>query len=259
MDYNWSLNELYTGFDSTDFKEDFKSLENELKALNAAAESLKDGNSLEIYFKHYEKFSTLLSRLFPYCNLTFSVNTKDEKALQFSDKILTLYNNTTLARTKCIAFLNQIEDIDAIIKNSEYLSSLSFIIMELKASGAHMLSESEEVIASKLSQTGSTAWSTLQSKLTSTLTATLTLGDKTEILPIATIRNLASDPDPKVRKVAYEAELLAYQKVDEAIALSLNSIKGEVITMSELRGYTSPLYKTLEDSRMSKKNTRCYV
>ncbi|GAU76181.1 M3 family oligoendopeptidase [Fusibacter sp. 3D3] len=254
MNYNWSLNALYTDFDSADFKKDFNALEMELEALNKAAQSLKDGESLEIYFRHYESFNILVAKLYSYCNLTFSVNTKHEKALQYSDKILTLYNNATLAKAKCVHFLNQIEAIDAVIQHSEYLSSLSFIIMRLKASGTHMLSESEEVIASKLSQTGSNAWSTLQSKLTSTLTATLILEDKTEVLPIATLRNLAKDSDPKVRKAAYEAELLAYSKIDEAIALSLNSIKGEVITMSELRGYASPLDKTLEDSRMSKKS-----
>ncbi len=253
MSMNWSLNELYTDFDSEDFLKDIKALESELEMLNQTAVALRDVKSLETYFKHLEAFERLTSTLFSYCSLTFSINTKHEKALQYQDKILSIFQNATLAKTKLIKFLNQVDDIETLIETSDYLSSLSYIILELKASGHHMLSEAEEVIASKLSITGSTAWSTLQSKLTSTLTATIVRKGVEETLPISAIRNLASDADSSVRKSAYEAELKAYEKIDEAIALSLNSIKGEVITMSTLRGYSSPLEKTLKDSRMSQK------
>ena len=253
MNKNWRLDALYTDFDSEDFLKDIKALETELEMLNQTVLELKDSKSLEVFFRHLEAFDRLTTTLLSYCSLTFSINTKHEKALQYQDKILAIYKDATLAKTKLIKYLNQVDDLHSFLKTSDYLSSLSYIILELKASGRHMLSEAEEVIASKLSITGSNAWRTLQSKLTSTLTATIVRNGVAETLPIAAIRNLASDADPKVRKAAYEAELKAYEKIDEAVALSLNSIKGEVITMSALRGYGSPLEKTLKDSRMSQK------
>jgi pepF/M3 family oligoendopeptidase len=52
--------------------------------------------------------------------------------------------------------------------------------------------------------------------------------------------------------MAYETELSAYKNISEAVAMALNSIKGEVITTSKMRGYDSPLHMTLTESRMTK-------
>ena len=50
--------------------------------------------------------------------------------------------------------------------------------------------------------------------------------------------------------MAYEAELAAYSRIEEASGAALNGIKGEVITINGLRGYDSPLVETLRVSRM---------
>ena len=55
-----------------------------------------------------------------------------------------------------------------------------------------------------------------------------------------------------MRKSAYEAEIAAYEKVEDAIAFSLNYIKNQVTMLSEKRGYASPLAMTLEQSRMKR-------
>ncbi|MBR4185530.1 MAG: M3 family oligoendopeptidase, partial [Clostridia bacterium] len=64
--------------------------------------------------------------------------------------------------------------------------------------------------------------------------------------------NLAYDPDPAVRKDAYEAELACYGSIKEAVAFALNSIKLQTITECEIRGYDSPLDKALKNSRMKR-------
>ena len=43
-----------------------------------------------------------------------------------------------------------------------------------------------------------------------------------------------------------------YDAIKEPIAFSLNHIKKEVLTTSQLRGFESPLAHTLEASRMSR-------
>jgi pepF/M3 family oligoendopeptidase len=55
-----------------------------------------------------------------------------------------------------------------------------------------------------------------------------------------------------LRLAAYGAELAAYEQIKVPSAFCMNGIKGEVLTESRLRGYTSPLAMTLEDSRLSK-------
>lgn len=53
---------------------------------------------------------------------------------------------------------------------------------------------------------------------------------------LSAIRNLAYDPDPAVRKAAYEAELACYDKIKDPVAFALNSIKLETIYAAQLPG-----------------------
>ena len=69
---------------------------------------------------------------------------------------------------------------------------------------------------------------------------------------LSAVRNLAYDPDPQVRQDAYKAELAAYDKIKDSVAFALNSIKLETITDCRLRGYESPLERTLKRSFLSR-------
>jgi len=72
-------------------------------------------------------------------------------------------------------------------------------------------------------------------------------------LPLTVVRNMAYHEDRNVRMAAYEAELKAYEKIDEAVASSLNGIKGEFLTISKKRGYKDPLEATLETAKMDRR------
>ena len=61
-----------------------------------------------------------------------------------------------------------------------------------------------------------------------------------ETTNLSSIRNLAYDPDPAVRKDAYEAEIACYDAIKEPVAHALNAIKLETISQCQLRGYESP-------------------
>ena len=96
-----------------------------------------------------------------------------------------------------------------------------------------------------------TAWANkkdLQEYLTSTVPVSYNGGTTN----LSAIRNLAYDPDPAVRKAAYEAELSCYDRIKDAVAFALNSIKLETISDCQLRGYASPLDRTLEKSDMKR-------
>ncbi len=253
MQLNWSLKELYTGFNSPEFLSDLQKLESDIATLNLYADKLDDVNSVELYFKLQEEIQKTATKLYNYSSLTFATDTSNQDALQTQNKLQMIFSKSTSARTKMTKFISKIEDIKVFIAPSDFLKQFEFIINEDKLYASHLLSEAEEILASQLSITGSSAWTTLQQKLTSTLKCTLMLDGELKTLPITMIRNLASDPSKEVRKAAYEAELKAYETIDEAVAMSLNSIKGEVLTMSELRGFSSPLQMTLENSRMSEK------
>ena len=253
MQLNWSLDALYSSFDSEDFKSDLLLLETEIGTLDAKSTELSDVTHVEAYFRTLESIQKIATKLYSFSSLTFTTDTNNQSALQTENKLLMLLSSATAARTKMTKFFSTVEDLEAFIAPSEFLKQFLFVMEEDRRYSKHLLSEAEEILASKLSITGSSAWSTLQQKLISTLKGTLVQDGETKELPITVIRNLASDASAEVRKSAYEAELDAYKKIDEAVAMSLNSIKGEVITLSEMRNYASPLHMTLETSRMTEK------
>lgn len=253
MDMNWSLDALYPGFDAPAFLGDIKSLNAHITALYAHADALSDVASLEQYMHTLEAIESVATKLYSFASLTFSVNTGSEDALKAMSTLQTKISELASPDAKLSAFLLKIENLEAFIAPSEYLKALTYVLKERQSKAQHTLSEKEEMLAAKLVITGSSSWSTLQQKLVSTLTASIEKDGKWEDRPITVVRNMAHDPDPAVRKAAYEAELKAYGKIAEASAMALNSIKGEVITLSELRGYSSPLSMTLKASRMNQK------
>ncbi|MBQ2785215.1 MAG: hypothetical protein IJF02_01755 [Oscillospiraceae bacterium] len=93
---------------------------------------------------------------------------------------------------------------------------------------------------------GGSAWSDLQGYLTS-IVPVIYNGGTTNL---STIRNLAYDEDPAVRKAAYGAEIACYDRIKDAVVFALNSIKLETISDCKLRGYESPLTRTLKRSDM---------
>lgn len=248
----WSLEELYKSFDSAEYKADYEKLEQLIDSLDSISKTIQSGNSLEEYFKTLEKVQQTGIKLISYSSLMFSVDTSHEKALQSRSKLQQLLSKTTSAETRLTKYLNSSQNIDSLISGSDYLKPLTYIISEQKNRSRFMLSEPEELLLSEMSITGSKSWNTLQSKLVSKLTAPFTIDGEVKDLPITTIRNYAYDASPEVRKMAFETELSAYNNISEAVAMALNSIKGEVLTTSKMRGYDSPLHMTLTESRMTK-------
>lgn len=259
MAQNWTLDSLYSGFDSADFKKDLQTFEILIEKNDTLSNTLCTYQDLEQFFHHLATIKEVSVKLFAYAQLSFNADTKNEQALIASNKIRLLLSKLTPANTKLVQFLSTIPNLKSFIAPSPYLNEIEFVLEQYKKSAQHLLSEVEETLLSKLAITGSTAWSTLQSKLSSSLTAPITLDGEEKEMPIASLRNLAFHKDSKVRKAAYHSELEAYAKIDEAVAMALNSIKGEVLTVSEMRGFKSPLEMTLEQSRMSEKTLNAMI
>lgn len=90
MELNWSLKELYTSFESEDFKNDSNNLERLIEDINLwTKDVVKDKENLveklEQYINKFTHLKELASKLGMYINLSLSVNTKDESALKYSD------------------------------------------------------------------------------------------------------------------------------------------------------------------------------
>ncbi len=251
----WSLKELYPSFESQEFLSDLEKLDKLIvEFCSWADENLvsidKPVEKMEKFISYSQEVSSLFSKLVSFASLTTAVEATNETALKYFDKLVVKSSDLTKPNVQFQSFIKGLENLDDLISSSELLTEHEFYLSEIKRRSKYMLSEKEEVLISKLTNTGSTAWSNLQNKITSTLMVEVNIDGEEKSLPLPAARNLAYDKDPAKRKAGYEAELKAYKKIEESSAAALNGIKGEVITLAELRGYKSPLEETVLNSRM---------
>lgn len=253
MKKNWDLSPLYSGFDSDLLQNDLNTMNEMAKELTEKV-SLLNASSAEFplalltIFKKMDHLTDLLLNLYNYGSLTFSVDTKNNDASKLVEQIEDFFPTLTLIETRLMYVLKDIKDLENLYAAEEGLREYQFTISTSIKKAQYLLSEEEEVMLAKMQNTGSAAWAKLQSNIVSSLTSEYEGKEET----ITVLRAKAHDPNPAVRKSAFEAELSAYPKKETESAACLNAIKGEVITVSNLRGYSSPLEMTLLSSRMDR-------
>ncbi len=256
MSHNWNLDDLYLGFTDPKYLSDLKYGETiKLKYDRLVQDLFKNHQneiaSIEIFLTNLIEDTKLIRKLQAFGHLSFSTNSKSQDALTLKSKVQRIASDMTASSVAFKQWLIKASDLDVLSEKSPVIAQHIFYLNELKASTTHMLSPEEEILASKLTSTGSLAWETLQSKASSQLTGEVTLAGETKALPIMSIRNLAFSADSDIRKQGYFAELKAYEKHAEISAAALNGIKGEVLTLSAMRGFESPLHETLFNARMT--------
>lgn len=244
----WNLDILYTSLDDPKMNEDFQKLEQHIAENLELAKAPISKDNLEKQLNKIMELVTTSRRIGAYLSLNSSTDTTNPKIAALRGRFMSTITKNTIASTLFDQKVAACDQIDAWAEESSLIHEHLFYLNEIKQGAAHLLSEKEENILSQMRQNASNNWSQLQSYLTSTLN--VEMGDKN--LTLSSVRNLAYDADQNVRKAAYEAEIKAYDKIKDAIAFSLNSIKGEARTVADLRGYESVLAMTLENSRMKK-------
>lgn len=255
MDLNWSLSEIYKSFKDEGFINDILKLDKcieDIKNFGTTFFERRDSNikKIEEYIEKRSEFEELSNKLEIFINLSLSVNTKDKEALKYSDILEKKLTEVVETFAKIEKWISSLENLSYIINQSSILKEHEFFLFEIVEKGRYILSEKEENIISNMKNTGSSAWAKLKDNLVSNLM--VDINGKEE--PLTVVLNMAYDKDEKVRKSAYEAEIKSYKKVEEGVAAALNGIKGEVITISNIRGYKSPLQMTLLDSRMDEES-----
>lgn len=251
MNEVWNLDVIYRGFDDPAFAADMEKLEKLVKDYAAFAgeldrqtplDGLKKGIALE------EALTVLTAKLGEYASLRQSVNTRDAEAGSRLGQVMQRISGAAGAQAQWREWVSKIPDLMVLVAGDETLKDYTFLFERLLRNSTHLLGSLGEQISARLSMSGSSAWSDLQGYLTSTVPVSYNGGTTN----LSAIRNLAYDPDPAVRKAAYEAELSCYDRIKDSVAYALNSIKLETISDCQLRGYGSPLDRTLEQSDMKR-------
>lgn len=251
----WNLEALYSSFDSPELKDDFKKCFEKIDDLKCwVKENLHSYSNTTEKMKHYLNsrilIEELVHKLHGYFFLSISINVKDEKSSQFLDRLQRKMAELTKPTVAFQKWISSVDNLDEIISSSEFLKEHEFYLKEARSIATHILNEDEEAIIAKMSNTGAGAWAKLHSKLVSTLSVDINIDGTDKQMPLSMVRGMAFDKNQETRVKAYKAELKGYKKIEESIAAALNSIKGQSITTSSLRGYSSPLESTLINARM---------
>ena len=263
MDMRWSLDDLYTSFESAEFLADFKAAKEEIAdfgkwAGQAFASPDDAGAKLEAYINRVNG-SKKFQKLFSFAMLTRSVDEHNEAAKKYSDLLRGLMAEMSKPSVLFKGFVARLTDLDALIAASPVLTEHEFVLREIVAQNKYLLSEKEEIAIAKMRITGSAAWADMKDMLLATMKIPVTVEGVEKVLPLPAVRNLAFDANAETRKGAYFAEMKAYENVERASAAALNAIKGEVLTQVALRGYESPLHMTLVNSRLEKSTLEAMI
>ncbi|MBQ2919569.1 MAG: M3 family oligoendopeptidase [Oscillospiraceae bacterium] len=251
MNEVWNLDPIYPGFDAPEFRKDLEELKNTVAAYTAwvkTLDTLEPLEGLKTGTDYLEQLFAYGNKLVEYCMLRQAANTLDGEASSGASQVMGLLS--TMAGPKAIFkdWAAKLPDLMELVASDEVLKEYTFLYSNILSSSSFQLPGMGEEIMAKMELSGSSAWGDLQQFLTSTVPVQYR-GEKTNL---SAIRNLAYDPDPAVRKDAYEAELNCYERISDSVAFALNSIKLETLTDCELRGYESPLDRTLKEAHMSR-------
>lgn len=251
MNSEWSLDILYKGYDDPKFAADMAKLDECIALINALPEKLSELDAKEVllhYINASEELNNTVMDLFSFASLRSSANTRDSESQSVIGRLMNKLSTTTRADTVIKKFIAEIENLDELIESDPLIKEYEYMLHCIREDNKHMLSDQCEEIMALYNISGGSAWGDLQSFLTSSVTANY----RGEEIGLSAVRNLAYDPDPTVRRDAYEAELKCYDKIKDSVAYSLNSIKLQVINSSRLRRFSSPLEETLYYARMKR-------
>lgn len=247
--YTWDLTVFYDGLEDPKFIQDVEAIDRymeEVETLSGALAEEYSEDKLVEAIQLLERASTVLKPL-SFLSLSQSADTNDSRYASYMNQIRMKLSPMNVLNVQLSKGLLELSDFEGFITTNN-LDDYRFFLEEAKNEASHNLSEELESILGKLNISGGAAWG----RMVSYLSSTLEVEYQDEIITLAEVRNLASDPDREVRKAAYEAELAAYEKIKDPVAFALNSIKLQVNTLLSKRGFESALDQALFHSRMEK-------
>ena len=249
MNEVWNLNVIYEGFEDPQYEKDLTLLKEKAAAYAAATGCLAKTDPLEglrSCITLEEEVTRLANKLAEYAMLRQSADARDAQAGSQIGRIMAVISGLAAPQAAFKDWASKLPNLMELVCADEMLKEYTFLFENLSKSSRYLLSGQAEAVMAKMQLSGGNAWSDLHGYITSTVPVTY----RGQTINLSAVRNLAYDPDPQVRKDAYEAEIACYDRIKDAAAFALNSIKLETLSDCELRGYASPLARTLEHSNM---------
>jgi len=248
---HWDMSVVYPSLNAPEFARDFATTLDEIAALvalfdthaiNKRERAPLDPATVAAFEAAVAALNTTFDRvgtLRAYIYSFVATNSRDTQAQARLSEFQQGMVRVSQLVTRFTAWIGSL-DVDALIDRSEVANEYAFLLREAQRLAAYLMTPAEESLATELNVTGGNAWNRLYNNAASQLLVPISIDGQPPELPISALRNLAYDPDRETRRRAYEAELAAWQRAALPLSAALNSIKGEVNTLSRRRGWAMP-------------------
>ena len=250
---NWDLNKLYAGFDDPAYLADVAALSSSEDEAIAYAKAMPlTAPALEEALRLSEKVITLYIKTMSFTYLTLSADANCAPAMAAYAKLLPAMQRVSEVGSAMSARLGQADDLEALIAQSDLLKAHAFLLRKYRENAAHVIDPALEPVVLKIQMTGGSAWEQLRDQLDANHMVDIEIDGEKKSLPLSAVRGMATSPDAEVRRKAYEAEIAAYPRMEIPMAACLNGIKGEALTLIELKHFDSVLDMALDTANMDR-------
>ncbi len=252
----WDLSPFFPGPDSAEFEQEFQALLGEVEALSDLEDAhgvrRRSGGTVDVAFvQAFEevaaawnalKYRQQLLSTFLGCRT--STDARDDASRARQSELGMQSVRIDKLFTRFVAWVGT-SDIEALAEHSPIAREHAYLLWKMQQQATRQMSEAEEELASELATAGLTGWARLHGNMSALLEVKVALPEGEETLPMSSVRALASDPDRRVRRAAFEAEIRAWKCVEVPFAAALNGIKGFQQTVRRRRGYADDVEPTL--------------
>ena len=249
----WNLDSIYKDFDSEEYREDYQRLVSSAESVSRYAKDMSEISgsvSPDVvcgYLERLEDFQVLYSGLYTYAGLRSSVNLSDTEAAGWERRLEQLFISLTEAGIYFGEYIRGIKDLNYFCRGNQMLCAYRYYLEKALEKQSRYLSPDTEKLIAGMSVTGSGAWRRLQTKIAAEAVMTVEENGRKITVPVLNVGSLPQTEDKQVKERRFRAELKAYEEYAPWSAMALNNLKGEVITLSGVRGFSSPLSQALSE------------
>ncbi|MBN1876671.1 MAG: M3 family oligoendopeptidase [Anaerolineae bacterium] len=193
--------------------------------------------------------STEAHTLYAYISAFVTTDSRNATAQALNSRLQMELVRLNKLEVRLTAWLGSL-DIEPLITTSQVARGHAYALRKAQIESQHLMSPAEETLVAELDLVSGKAWAKLYNNFSSQITQTVEIDNEAKVLPMTALRNLAFDPDAKIREHAYRAELAAWEANALPIAAALNSIKGQMNLLSARRGWESPLAVALHENHI---------
>ena len=206
MNEVWNLSVIYEGFEDPSYEKDLAKLKEKAAAYSAYTSALAEKEPLEALKTCTlleEEITLLANKLAEYAMLRQSADARDAQAGSQIGRIMAVISGLAAPQAAFKDWASKLPDLMELVAGDEALKEYTFLFKNLAKSSKYLLSGQAEAVMAKMQLSGGNAWSDLHGYITSTVPVTY----RGKTINLSAVRNLAYDPDPQVRKDAFEAEI----------------------------------------------------